>query len=202
MDIGTLTVTVAVTALLAVRAAVRVVRRRAAFPALGVAALVLWVALTAVGGWFEVRHHDAQARATTATRLASGDPDARVECRRAGVDWTDLSGTLGMVRYDDPRTARLRASTCAALGSWLWGDKAEPTLDQVVAVHVVSHEAQHVAGVWAEAEAECRAMRWDVAVAEELGATAAEAEALAARYASEVYPHQRDQYLTDCSRVP
>ncbi|GCE78477.1 hypothetical protein [Cellulomonas biazotea] len=202
MDVGTLTVVVAATTVLAARAVVRVVRGSASFPALGVAALVWWLALTAVGGYFELRHHHAQAAATAATRLASGVPDAQVVCRRAGADWLDLSGTLGMVRYDDPQTSILRAQTCARLGAWLWSTKHAPSLDEVVAVHVVSHEAHHVAGEFDEGVTECRALRSDTAVAERMGASPVQAQALAARYVAEAYPYQRDEYLRDCSTVP
>jgi hypothetical protein len=71
-----------------------------------------------------------------------------------------------------------------------------------VAVHVVAHEAQHVAGELDESVAECRAMRWDAAVAERMGASPREAAALAARYATEAYPFMRDEYRRDCSTVP
>lgn len=202
MDVGVLTVVVLVLAVLTVRAVVRLLRGSASFQGLAVAALALWSVLLVTAGWFEVRHHHAQAVATTATRLASGDEDARVVCARAGGDWMDLSGNLGFVRWDDQRTSRLRSSTCAALGSYLWGSKASPSLDEVVAVHVVSHEAQHVAGEFDEGAAECRALRWDAAVAQAMGATEGQAQALAARYLAEVYPYQREGYVRDCSTVP
>jgi hypothetical protein len=72
----------------------------------------------------------------------------------------------------------------------------------VVAVHVVSHEAQHVAGEFDEGIAECRAVRLDAVVAQRMGATPAQANALVDRYVTEVYPHQRPEYLRDCSTVP
>lgn len=197
-----LTVVVLVLAGLTVRAVVRLVRRSASFQGIAVAALVLWSVLLVAAGFFEVRHHHAQAAATQATRMASGDPGARAVCARTGADWMDLSGTLGFVRYDDQRTSRLRASTCAALGSYLWGSQESPTLQEVVAVHVVSHEAQHVAGEFDEGVAECLAMRWDVRVAESFGASEEQAQALAARYLTEVYPYQREGYVRDCSTVP
>ncbi|NKY38223.1 hypothetical protein [Cellulomonas septica] len=202
MDVGTLTVVTVGAAAMTVRAVVRLARGRASFPALGVTALVLWLAVTGVAGFHEVRHHHAQAVATDATRAASGVPDAQVVCRRVGADWLDLSGTLGMVRYDDPHTSLLRAETCAQLGGWLWSFKHAPSLAQVVAVHVVSHEAQHVAGEFDEGIAECRAVRLDAVVARRMGATPAQADALVDRYVTEVYPHQRPEYLRDCSTVP
>lgn len=202
MDVGVLSLVVVVTAALAVRAGVRLARGRVSWPALGVAALVTWTALAGLSGYHELRHHHAQALATDATRLASGDPTARAVCRRTTVDWLDLSGTLGFVRYDDPSTSLLRASTCRDLGSWLWSSKHSPSLDEVVAVHVVSHEAQHVAGEFDEGLAECGALRWDAAVAERMGASARQASALAERYVAEVYPYQRDEYLRDCAAAP
>lgn len=201
MDLGVLSVVTVATAGLGVRAAVRLARRQVAWPALGVVALVWWTALAGVAGFHELRHHRTQAVATTATRLASGNPDARVVCVRTSADLLDLSGYLGFVRYDDPLTARLRSQTCRDLGAWLWSTRHAPSLDQVVAVHVVSHEAQHVAGERDEGVAECRALRDDAAVAETMGATPLQAAALAARYRAEVYPFQREGYVRDCTDV-
>ncbi|MGN8244792.1 hypothetical protein ACTHAM_001899 [Cellulomonas soli] len=207
MDVGVLTVVVLLLAVLTVRAVVRLVRRSATFQGVAVAALALWSVLLVTAGVVELRHHHVQAVATQATRMASGDPQARVVCARAGSDWMDLSGTLGFVRYDDQRTSRLRTSTCSALGSFLWGDYLhgsayEPSLQEVVALHVVSHEAQHVAGEFDEGVAECLALRWDVRVAEAFGAAQAQAQGSASRYLAEVYPYQAEGYVQDCSAVP
>lgn len=202
MDLGVLTLALAATSILAVRAVVRLVRGTVAWPALGVAAAVLWTLLAGVAAFHEVRHHRTQALATSATRLASGDPTARVDCVRTTTDLLSLSQYKGFVMRDDPTTSTLPSATCSDLARWVSSSKKSPSLDEVMAVHVVSHEAQHVAGELDEAVAECRALRWDAAVAERMGASPQQAAALAARYLAEVYPYLQDGYVRDCSTVP
>lgn len=202
MDVGVLTLVLVATSVLAVRAVVRLLRGTVSWPALGIAAAVLWTVLAGVAAFHEVRHHRTQALATSATRLASGDPEARVDCVRVTTDLVDLSPYRGFVMHDDPTTSTLPATTCSDLARWVSSGKQSPSLDEVIAVHVVSHEAQHVAGELDEGAAECRALRWDAAVAERMGATPEQAAALAARYLAEVYPHMRRPYVRDCTTVP
>ncbi|WP_448630389.1 hypothetical protein [Cellulomonas soli] len=59
-----------------------------------------------------------------------------------------------------------------------------------------------MAGEFDEGVAECLALRWDVRVAEEFGASPDQAQASASRYLSEAYPYQREGYVRDCSTVP
>jgi hypothetical protein len=63
-------------------------------------------------------------------------------------------------------------------------------------VHVLTHETMHMAGSTDEAIAECRAVQRDAAMARRLGADAADARALAARYWREIYPAMPDNYRT------
>jgi hypothetical protein len=69
----------------------------------------------------------------------------------------------------------------------------------VVAVHVLTHEAMHLAGVVDEAAAECAAVQRDAHTARLLGAAPADAAALATSYWQRVYPHMPDGYRSgDC----
>ncbi len=66
-------------------------------------------------------------------------------------------------------------------------------------MHVLTHEAMHMAGETAEAVAECRAVQRDARTAELLGATSQQARRLAAAYAGSVLPEMPDDYRSpDC----
>ena len=70
---------------------------------------------------------------------------------------------------------------------------------QILAVHVLTHESMHMSGTTSEAVAECHAMQHDTAMAEDLGAPAAAAHALAVTYWHTVYPYMPDGYTSgDC----
>ncbi len=130
-------------------------------------------------------------------------PGKTVHCQRVSATWFFAGGELGHVMYNSDGSispeAWLTYETCHQLGQWMTSDKTKPTLDEVTAVHVLSHEAQHLAGIKNEAIAECRAMMQDSAVAERLGATPAEASALQTTYITKVYPLQSSDYKTqDC----
>lgn len=201
IDIGALTVACVYLAAMAARAIVRLLRRQAATAFTGVGAVVLWSVLLTIGTYHEVRHHDVQAAATAATRHVSENPDATVTCQRVSHDWFRLSNELGFVSWDAADTAVLRQSTCANLGAWMYGGRGSDDIAQVTAVHVVSHEAVHVAGILSEAVTECVALELDATVAQYLGADPEQAERLAETYRQVVYPRMGDDYRTDCSAV-
>ena len=94
----------------------------------------------------------------------------------------------------EPRTL-IKRRPCADLARYLEGEQAAPTRDEVVAVHVLSHEARHLAGQTVEAEAECAAMQRDARTARLLGAPTTRRRALARTYWLDVYPR-------DARRVP
>ncbi|HEX7189506.1 MAG TPA: hypothetical protein VF423_14895 [Actinomycetes bacterium] len=130
--------------------------------------------------------------------------EVTVDCQSRGQEFLDVGAELGWVRYDragvpEPR-ALIKRAPCAALAGYLRSDRSSPSRDQVVAVHVLSHEAQHMAGLTAEAEAECGAVQRDALAARLLGADPAQARALAEAYWREVYPRMPDEYRTpDCA---
>ena len=70
----------------------------------------------------------------------------------------------------------------------------------MIAVHVLTHESMHMAGLTAEAEAECAAVQRDAQTARLLGANAQQAEFLSRAYWHGVYPDMPDDYRT--GRVP
>jgi hypothetical protein len=68
-----------------------------------------------------------------------------------------------------------------------WGSK-------LLAVHVLAHEAIHLAGVVDEAVTDCLAMQVDAQVAQRLGAGRAFARSLAREYWNHYYPSQERRY--------
>lgn len=68
-----------------------------------------------------------------------------------------------------------------------WGSK-------LVAVHVLTHEAMHLAGVIDESEAECFAVQADAYVTRRLGATPTFARSIAREYLVYYYPSQDRRY--------
>lgn len=154
-------------------------------------------------GWavtVEVRHQWTQERATAVTRELTGNPDATASCERYSAHLFNLSHDLGHVMSDEPNVAHLRRDTCNDFADWLLSDKHDPSAAQVQALHVVVHEAMHVGGQYNEAMAECSAMQHDAEAAEFLGASPADARALAESYYQTVYPLMPTDYRTgDCS---
>jgi hypothetical protein len=121
-----------------------------------------------------------------------------VDCQSRGQEMLDVGNELGQVRFDaggrpEPHTL-IKPRPCADLERYLEGEQAAPTRDEVVAVHVLSHEARHMAGEAVEAEAECAAMQRDARTARLLGASDDEAQALARTYWLDVYPQMADEY--------
>ncbi|WP_028047222.1 hypothetical protein [Cellulomonas sp. URHE0023] len=135
-----------------------------------------------------------------ASRVAGGP--VGVHCQTAGETWTDAGAELGFVRWGadgvPERTTLIKYGACADLRSWLSSDKQDPREDQVVAVHVLTHETMHMVGLTNEAQAECAAVQRDARMAEALGATPEQAQALAHRYWLDVYPRMPEGYVGGC----
>ena len=120
-----------------------------------------------------VRHHRLEQRLADAASQLVGAP-VQVHCQTAGQEFVDAGAELGWVAYGPdgvPEHATLiKRAQCGDLSAYLGSDKTAPTLDQVIAVHILSHEARHMAGETSEGVAECEAMQRDAQTAELLGA--------------------------------
>ena len=153
--------------------------------------------LAAVPGWFVWQTMQLENELSEAVQVISGRPDATVNCQ-GFLRGFRLDNNLGEVQRSRDGTmstqADLRDSVCDNISSYLDSDKSNPSLDQVIAVHVLTHEAMHVAGDANERTTECNAMQADKEMAMQLGATAEQAQALATRYAAEVYPRMPNGY--------
>ncbi len=178
-----------------------------AWPGRTARARLVWalafLVLLAPNWWMEARWLRTQAAASEVVRALSGRPEAYAQCQRFSGAFFYARAATGWVEYgEDGSTspeAWLTYETCQRIRDWREGGRSAPTEQQVVAVHVLTHEAMHVKGERSEAVAECMAMQADARTVVLLGATRAQATALAQRYWSEVYPRLSDGYRTgDC----
>jgi len=148
-----------------------------------------------------VLHARLEDRLEDAATQVAGGP-VGVHCQTPGETWTDAGAELGYVRWGPDgvpeRKTLITYGACADLRSWLSSDKRNPRLEQVVAVHVLTHETMHMVGLTDEAQAECAAMQRDARMAQALGATPAQAQALDHRYWVDVYPRMPDGYTGGC----
>jgi len=170
--------------------------RRNAFPMISVGLCVL-LGGGALGS--VALHRHTEHRLAAAAGALAGTPVA-VHCQTFAKAWMDVGPELGVVPFGPDGAPEHRTlikwGTCRTLAGWLRSDHSHPTLDQVIAVHVLTHEAMHMAGTRDEAVTECRAMQRDARTARLLGATAPQAHALAATYWRQVYPRMTDGYRT------
>jgi hypothetical protein len=164
--------------------------------------LVTVLVLVAVGGGLlvpVVRHHRLESRLTDVATTLVGAP-AVVHCQTAGKELLDVGSELGYVRFGPDGVPEhetiIKRAPCKHLAAYLRGDHSDPSPDEVVAVHVLSHEARHMAGTTSESAADCQAMQRDAWTARLLGATPAEAQRLARLYWRVVYPNMPDDYRT------
>ena len=159
--------------------------------------LVCTAALAVVPGWFAWQTRALELKLAEAVQEISGVPSAEVDCQGFLREFR-LDNNLGEVRFGRDgtisTTAGLRDSVCDHIKAWLDSDKEHPSRDQVIAVHVLTHEAIHVSGVIDERATECQAMQADARTARVLGATPEQAQALAERYYRDVYPHMPNGY--------
>jgi hypothetical protein len=200
VDIGLLTFVTVALLIFAALATVRAVQRRYWE---GARARWWWaailVSLTLIALYFEVGHDRQQILATDAMSAVTDNPDARADCRRFTESFFSLGSYDGYVYQANSDVALIANHSCRSLASYASSDKRNPSLDQILAVHLIAHETMHVNGHWSEAEAECRAVQLSYLVAEKLGATEEQGRALQDRYFAEVYPDLRDDYVSgDC----
>jgi len=124
-----------------------------------------------------------------------------VHCQSSIAALVDAGAELGWVAFDEDgvpaQETLIKREQCGLLKDYRDGGQARPTLEQVVAVHVLTHEAMHMRGAATESVAECQAVQRDAVTAKELGATEEQAFALAERYWATVYPRMPSDYWSD-----
>jgi hypothetical protein len=143
--------------------------------------LALAVAAAAPG---VLRTHQERRLGRAASELAGAR--VAVRCQSLGGAFVDGGPELGYVRWradGHPEPWALH----------------RPSRDQVLAVHVLPHEAMHLSGRLDEAVAECAAVQRDARTARLLGAADADAAGLAVAYWHDLYPLMPDGYRSpDC----
>lgn len=159
--------------------------------------LVTCAVLALVCSVFVGRHHLLQHRLTEVATALVGQR-ATVHCQTFGETWLDAGSELGFVEFDEAgvpvRHTLIKLDPCRDLASWMRSDHDEWTEDQLIAVHVLTHEAMHMKGETDEARTECRAMQRDAMTARLLGASPDDARRLARDYWQRIYPRMSDGY--------
>jgi hypothetical protein len=139
-------------------------------------------------------------RLETAASKLVGTP-IEVRCQSFGGAFVDVGADLGYVVFGadgKPESWTLiKRQQCGDLSDYLGSDKQNPTRDQIIAVHVLTHETIHVTGVREEAATECKAMQLDAGMATLLGAELQAAEELAISYWRDIYPWMPASYRSD-----
>jgi hypothetical protein len=173
--------------------------RRRRFPAASLALLVVPAGVLGVPVW---EHEQLQHRLSA---VASGLVGHAVEvhCQTLGEEFVHAGSELGRVGFDAdgrPDTSTVIArEPCGELRSYVDAHGVRPSPEQVIAVHVLSHESRHLAGSQDEARAECEAVQRDAATARLLGAADEDARRLARLYWAVDYPGMPDAYRSaDC----
>ena len=160
-----------------------------------------WMVLAAIvllpSGFFAWREYTLESKLSEVVEYVAERPGATANCQGFLREFR-LDRNLGEVAFDGKggtsSVAQLRSGVCSELRSFIGGGYSRPSYDEIVAVHVLTHEAIHVAGVTSEAETECIAMQRSRDAAMMLGASAATADAMAAHYWSSVFPRMPGSY--------
>lgn len=196
-----------VTAFVLIAAAAAVVVRWALLrtDSLGRARRFPWVSSTAllalgVAGLLAVVNHDDEEHRLAQVAATLAGTRVSVHCQGGGAALIDMGSELGYVKWlpdGTPEHATLiKRDQCRDLAHYLASTKREPSRDEVVAVHVLTHESMHMKGITDEAQAECAAVQRDAQTARLLGASPEEAARLAREYWAVVYPRMPDDYRT------
>jgi hypothetical protein len=162
--------------------------------------IVLVISLAA--GFVSWRHERLEDRLSAAASALVGVP-VKVDCQSWGGAMVDADGHLGYVKWGPDgvpeRRTLIKRDVCNDLRGYLGSPGAGSNRDQVIAVHILSHESMHMAGEKSEAVTECRAVQRNAITARLLGASPEAAAALAATYWRDLYPNQTEEYRSrDC----
>jgi hypothetical protein len=116
------------------------------FPWVGLSLLLALAVAAAVPG--VLRAHQERRLGGAASMLAGAR--VAVRCQSFGGAFVDAGPELGYVRWradgkPEPWTL-IKRDQCRHLAAYARSDKRRPSREQVVAVHVLTHEAMHLSG--------------------------------------------------------
>lgn len=161
--------------------------------------VVLLAALAVAAAVPGVRRHAQESRLSHVASILVGH-HVSVHCQSFGQALSDVGNELGWVRFGpngpEPSTL-IKRDPCAQLRRYAGGDRDHPSRDEVIAVHVLTHESMHMKGLLNEAEAECAAVQRDEVTARLLGATPDQARHLARTYWLTTFPDMPPDYRED-----
>lgn len=168
--------------------------------------LVTTLILAAAFGLFaEAGLHASESRYSQVAQQVTGRPEVTVQCQRISSGLLSTGVLRGWVNFENGKPtdiAHLDWQTCRDLRAWERNPDAsidDLPVEQVTALHVLTHEAMHLTGVSDESLAECAAIQSDETTALLLGAPTATAAALGPRYLEEMYAYMPDGYRSaDC----
>ena len=149
----------------------------------------------------EARWHSFESQLADAAQPVLAGRHAGFGCERLMRNFWSSQGHVGHVWFDaqgrPAHDAFLSSDTCAKVKSWR-EHPGTASIEEIVAVHTVAHEAAHLAGQRNEADAECTALVHGGEVMQRLGATPEQAQRDAVRYLVEVYPRLPNDYRGAC----
>jgi hypothetical protein len=164
------------------------------FPTVSVVLLVILASVAAYPG---IARHREEKRLARAASVIAGAP-VKVVCQTLSGAFVDAGAEAGYVRWGadgvPEHIAHIKWEQCGLLRKYLRSSKRHPSVEQLEAVHVLTHEAVHTSGVKSESLTECKAVQRDAQMARLLGASDAEAKALAWIYWRTIYPQMPDDY--------
>lgn len=171
--------------------------RRFSKPKVPVKLVVFLSVLLVLVGGSEARWQYLHWSASSALKEVTGNPNATLQCQRLSELWIDMdSGSIGgKVSGARVNIATMKYGQCAELFSWMqsW-DKSNPSMEQVVAVHVLTHEGIHTTGEFNEAVTECTAIQRDSMMVTKLGADKDTGLLLQKMYFENMYPKMSSAY--------
>ena len=123
-----------------------------------------------------------------------------VHCQSFGEAFVDAGQELGYVRFSSDGVPEhhtlIKRAQCHDLSDYLDSRGESLTVQDIVAVHTLTHEAIHMSGETNEATTECIAVQRDADMARLLGAPDDDAVALARAYWAQIYPRMPENYRT------
>jgi hypothetical protein len=164
------------------------------FPRISV---VLLLVLSVVAAYPAFARHREERKLASAASVISG-AKVKVVCQTLSGAFVDAGAEAGYVRWGPDgvpeHIAHIKWEQCKELRRYLHSDKRQPSFAQLVAVHVLTHEAVHTSGEKSESRTECKAVQRDAETARLLGAPEDGAKRLAWLYWKTVYPNMPDDY--------